>query len=132
MKYTDFDGTCANTFSSSPNGIDVHKAYSFAVRDVLGQEALASYISLGGLHNRTPVQVVRELLRIGDRKKFTETAMRYFEGNQTYVEELVPISMGIPINFDVDLEGSVTELLVRSKLSYLMNEVGGRLSNGVR
>lgn len=131
--FSDFDGTGGNTFSKSPKGLDVHEAYNLAVRNVLGKEALDIYIGTGGLQNRTPVQVVRQLL--GDNTKSqsyiacVEKAKRYYEEHYAMLENLVPKDKGGIIDFEKDVEGSITELLVRSKLSYLMNEVGGQLPN---
>lgn len=57
----DFDGTVADTFTSSPGNISTFSAYERAVKDVFGEADLARYRRLGGLKNRSPTQVVMDL-----------------------------------------------------------------------
>ncbi len=57
----DFDGTIADTFSPSPNNIGVSEAYRLAVEELFGNEALEKYFSTGGLKNRSPGEVVKNL-----------------------------------------------------------------------
>jgi hypothetical protein len=47
-----FDGTVAETFERSPNGIGVHEAYNLAVEGLFGAKALKRYMASGGLRNR--------------------------------------------------------------------------------
>lgn len=58
---TDFDGTIALTFDQSPEGIGVHEAYDYAVKLMFGANALQRYVANGGLKNRAPISVVREM-----------------------------------------------------------------------
>ena len=57
----DFDGTIANTFAPSPSNIGIGEAYRLAVEKLFGEEALKYYISAGGLRNRNPGEVVKNL-----------------------------------------------------------------------
>lgn len=57
----DFDGTVANTFSAPSSGIGVCEAYMYAVEETFGLAALEKYVAEGGLRNRAPVEVVRQL-----------------------------------------------------------------------
>lgn len=57
----DFDNTAFLTFTPPEGGIGVSEAYESAIHEVLGGKALASYLNNGGLRNRGPSEVVREL-----------------------------------------------------------------------
>lgn len=57
----DFDGTVAQTFEKSPNGIGVTETYLLAVESMFGVKAIDQYLEAGGLRNRAPVEVVQEL-----------------------------------------------------------------------
>jgi hypothetical protein len=59
----DFDGTSADTFGDSPNGINVHVASAHAVRRVFGDNGMAVYRDIGGLQNREPGELVRLILQ---------------------------------------------------------------------
>lgn len=57
----DFDGTVALTFTPSPHNITVASAYDTAIDHVFGASALAGYHASGGLGNRAPIEIVRQL-----------------------------------------------------------------------
>jgi FMN phosphatase YigB (HAD superfamily) len=57
----DFDGTIANTFVDSPNGMNVEKAYRSAIEDLFGESGLKKYDGQGDLNNRAPGEVVASL-----------------------------------------------------------------------
>ena len=57
----DFDGTIARTFDPSPRGVTVASAYDTAVDQIFGVQSLAEYHASGGLRNRAPVEIVRQL-----------------------------------------------------------------------
>lgn len=57
----DFDGTIAQTFKPSPHNIDVETAYLAAVDVVFGAKGLAQYQHEGGLRNRAPAEIIRQL-----------------------------------------------------------------------
>lgn len=57
----DFDGTVAQTFEKSPNGIGVSETYVLAIESMFGVNAIDQYLEAGGLRNRAPIEVVQEL-----------------------------------------------------------------------
>lgn len=57
----DFDNTIALTGTPPKNGFGVEAAYEHAVEAVFGAQALETYRAAGGLHNRAPIEVVRQL-----------------------------------------------------------------------
>lgn len=57
----DFDGTVAQTFEKSPNGIGVNETYVLAIESMFGVKAIDEYLEAGGLRNRAPIEVVQEL-----------------------------------------------------------------------
>ncbi len=58
----DFDGTIADTFSPSPNEMDVAKACALAVGEVFGKDLADIYhTDLGGLQNRSPRELIETL-----------------------------------------------------------------------
>lgn len=57
----DFDGTAFETRTPPMGGMGVPEAYEQAVTEVLGAPALQRYQEAGGLRNRAPSEVVREL-----------------------------------------------------------------------
>lgn len=59
----DFDGTIANTFADSPQGMNVNVATGIAVRRVLGNDGFAVYQDQGGMMNREPGEMVRDIQR---------------------------------------------------------------------
>lgn len=58
---SDFDGTIALTHEPAPNGMTVPLAYEVAVVRVFGHSALQQYQAEGGLNNRAPLEIVRQL-----------------------------------------------------------------------
>jgi phosphoglycolate phosphatase-like HAD superfamily hydrolase len=57
----DFDGTIADTFTTSPRGISTLSAYELALKAMFGPTELARYQRSGGLMNRSPTQVILDL-----------------------------------------------------------------------
>ena len=58
----DFDGTIANTFVPSPNGIGVNDACRMAVGTMFGADGFAVFDEIGGLRNRSPLDFMRTFL----------------------------------------------------------------------
>ncbi|HTE22858.1 MAG TPA: HAD hydrolase-like protein [Candidatus Limnocylindria bacterium] len=58
----DFDMTMASTFTPSPRGIDVPKAYKMAIEQELGQSILRTFNKNGGSWSDDPSSIVRKLL----------------------------------------------------------------------
>lgn len=59
----DFDGNLAATFADSPHGENVHTATDKAVMQVFGNEGFAVYEAHGGMQNREPGEIVRQIVR---------------------------------------------------------------------
>lgn len=58
---TDFDGAYALTQEAAPNGMNVERAYEFAIERLFGSEALDRYVESGGLYSRAPGEIVVQL-----------------------------------------------------------------------
>lgn len=69
---SDFDGTIALTFESSPRNINVNEAYIIAVESLFGLKALERYINDGGHRNRAPVEIVQFLMEVDNGKDLEE------------------------------------------------------------
>jgi phosphoglycolate phosphatase-like HAD superfamily hydrolase len=57
----DFDGTIADTFAPSPQGVTTQSAYERALGAMFGSPELDKYRREGGLMNRSPTQVILDL-----------------------------------------------------------------------
>ncbi|TAK95327.1 HAD family hydrolase [Patescibacteria group bacterium] len=62
----DFDGTVADTFSPSPNGVGVNEAYLRAVQLLYGDRGVRGFVKVGGLSNRAPGELIQALSEEGD------------------------------------------------------------------
>lgn len=118
----DFDGTIADTFAKSPNGVDVVAAYEHALDTMFGKIGVLE--SVGGLKNRAPTELVRDILQT--QPGLLAQGLRAYERHRERLASLMPKGKGIaltPLNGQnrVDLLG---ELLVRLKLELLLREVG--------
>lgn len=95
----DFDRTLADTFTPSPSGMEVSKAYDLAVLSVFGEAGFSLFRGvLGGIKNREPGELVRDLL-------LTAKALGIFLDKN-----------GIPSD-------RLTEALVQKKLSFLLPRI---------
>lgn len=84
----DFDRTVAETFAVPHGGLGVTEAYEQAIEVVFGAEARRKYVDNGGLENRAPLEVVKEL--IGDANASTDTVQRaLLKLNKTKLDILV-------------------------------------------
>jgi 2-hydroxy-3-keto-5-methylthiopentenyl-1-phosphate phosphatase len=119
---SDFDGTIAQTFESTPDGMDVHKAYERAIHDVLGDAGLYYYRNSGGLKNRSPGELVRDLLT-GPTVNFLLDNARSFTKRLVREGETVSWSMS-------NTTKTITDLLTRQKLGYLMSQIGRDMGDG--
>lgn len=59
---SDFDGTTHLTSEPAPNGMTVQKAYEQGIEQVFGSDALERYKYEGGLRNRAPFEITKQLL----------------------------------------------------------------------
>jgi hypothetical protein len=118
----DFDGTIANTFEKSPNGLDVPTAYDNALTDIFGSRGLLA--ALGGLRNRAPGELVVAVLEhdhsLGAR------GHEYHRAHGAELSHLVLHGKGNRANINPGLIDELTETLVRVKLQYLVEEISDR------
>jgi len=133
----DFDGTIADTFTPSPNGFGVHEAYEYAIEQIFGKNGLSAYRELGGLQNMAPSEVVNNLFDTGNSSKLISKAYAYFVKNRQILKNLVPEGKGYPMEWSGKIhdpgwnpEYMLTEILVRTKMSLMMGDVGKQLKSG--
>ena len=132
---SDFDGTVANTFAKSPNGINVDMAYRYAIKKLFGEEGLMAYQKIGGLQNQAPGEVVLNILRQADNAGIlSKNAEQCFAKRNKTLNRLVPKGKGSPLEWassgdDFKNHRTMTEMLVLLKMSFLMNEIGARYSD---
>lgn len=127
---SDSDGTICNPFELSPKGIGIEKAYKLAVKDIFGQQGLNIYNKNGGLNNRSPTQVITSLIELGG-KKLLDKSYKSLMDYPNHLDGLIPIGKGVPLEWKSDDPVPVlTELMVRYKLSYFINEIGSILPDG--
>lgn len=114
----DFDGTLADTFTKSPNGIGVNEAYEGGVVSIFGEAGAVAFRRIGGLQNRAPAELIRALLEVDPSLR--EVGKRFHDAAK---HADVPWDEENPIN-------TFTELLVREKLGILVKEIGTADSAG--
>lgn len=129
---TDFDKTLADTMKPSPNNMGVLQAYEFAIRSVLGNEGLKTYSLIGGLQNRAPIELVNALLKNSNNKeKLIRNAAIFFRKQLPSLKKFTPEGKTTPIIWDsANIETTISEMIVLSKLSCFMDEIGTKLKNG--
>ena len=126
----DFDETLGRTFSPSPNNINVETAYKMAIKSIFGQRGSMIFNKQGGLQNRSPPELIYNLLK-EDREKLTESAQKYLLKNGEKLNRLVPREKAVPLVWQSwNPHNVITEMLVRCKLSHLMGEIGTELPSG--
>jgi len=107
--FFDFDRTIAQTFAPSPHGIGVAEAYQLAIIRVFGESTLALYQELGGLANRSPSQLVNDLIKLVP--SLEAEAMKRIEPD-------APRGL-----IKKDAESVIAEMLVRFKMEILLAEI---------
>lgn len=126
----DFDGSIARTFQPSPNGVGVHEAYALAIHDIFGSEGMQIYDNLNGLKNRAPTELTHLLLDNGS-DELVQNATRFFTEQSHNLNGFVPPDKGVPLIWNSsDPYTVISELLVRQKLSYLLDQVGAESADG--
>lgn len=115
---SDYDRTIADTFTPSPNGITVERAYRYAIGDIFGSEQL--FDDSGGLKNRAPAEIVIAILSLDRGLK--DIGHQYYERHKRELRGLVPKGKGVHLQHP-GLIDMLTETLVRVKLRYLLGEI---------
>lgn len=132
----DFDGTIADTLTRNTNGIGVDEGYEYAIRTIFGNEGLISYRKIGGLKNRAPTELVKELLREDNNSLLFNKARNFYYERKGLFENLVPEEKGFLLKWPKEARSldeitlrTISEMVVRIKLSFLMKEVGTMQEN---
>ncbi|MCK5320026.1 hypothetical protein KAJ61_01410 [Candidatus Parcubacteria bacterium] len=127
---SDFDGTVANTFAKSPNGVNVDRSYEYAIKKLFGEMGLKVYQKIGGLQNRAPEELVLKILRQTDNTGILiKNAEQCFVKHGKTLTSLVPEGKGSPLEWvlsDLENHRTITEMLVLLKMSFLINEIGAK------
>ncbi|MEA1962786.1 MAG: hypothetical protein U9M94_00940 [Patescibacteria group bacterium] len=127
---SDFDGTVANTFAKSPNGVNVDMAYEYAIKELFSKEGLMAYQEIGGLQNKAPEELVSDILRQTDNVKIlNKNAEQCFLKHDKTLSRLVPKGKGSLLEQQLFTRGKeshrvMAEMLVLLKMSFLMSEIG--------
>lgn len=118
----DFDNTVANTFAPSPSGMDVNKAYDVALERMFGEANILR--AIGGLKNRAPTELVRDIVREHPRLLFA--GLESYDIHRNRLAKVIARGKGVPLVAvrNGNHETLFGELLVRLKLEILMDEVG--------
>lgn len=124
---SDFDETLFHTIAvESPNKMTVKKAYELAIAKIFGE--LGTYIFENiGLHGRTPSELTSDILDWAEDEKanLIKKALDFFNGEGAQVAQLVPESKSSSLIWNEKFpEVSITQMLVGTKLRYLIDEVG--------
>jgi len=131
----DYDNTVAGTFMKHQGIVSVTEAYDLAVKAVMGEHAFNFYRDQGGLRNRSPRQVIAELLGYFDSRSLTgkrrDDLRRYLDKNRGWLEEHSDYKFPEDIQED-NIEPVATELLICHKLSLMADQVGTKLEDGSR
>src|SRR3989338_3186708 len=122
----DFDNTIAQTFVPSPNNLGVLEVHDYVVKDIFGEKGLTIYKNkLQGLQNRAPLELVHQLLTQECSETLKDCALEFLRTKADSLNGQVPKDKGIPLDLNLrPLDQVLTELFVRTKLLYLVSEVG--------
>ena len=126
----DFDGTVAKTYEKSPKGIGINEANRLAINDIFGQKGLDIFDNLGGLKNKAPSELIRNIIISGGRT-LLDYAQTFFNHNFDHLNQFVPSEKSVPLvwNYEI-LDKVISELFVRQKLHYLMDQIGTQFPDG--
>lgn len=129
----DFDGTAFKTFVPSPGSLGINEAYYLACADIFGGQGVKVYDEIGGLNNRGPIELVTNLLAHGNREYLLRQAELFLHEQSSSLSGFVPEGLGLPLTWEGNDEVLVVaELLVRTKMRYLLTQIGERLPEGGR
>ena len=123
----DFDDCIAKTLSPSPNGIGVKEAYGLALQQIFGTELVGQdpLAEIGGLQNRAPMEVVTAILGLnGTKDLMMAAAQQFFQEQAHELGNYVPENKGVPLKWNSNPVMVIAEMLVRVKISILLQEIG--------
>jgi len=130
---SDFDGTAFDTFSPSPTGMNVYKAYQLTLDKIFGNGIGEWFFKLFGLRSRTPSEIITAILEWNKELKegFIRKGREFFDKEQGKWEPIIPESKDGRLNWsDESPQIALTQMLVLQKLKYLLNEVGEKDTGG--
>lgn len=127
----DFDGTIADTFKKGPNLVGVNEATNNGIKDIFDELGVSRLKELGGLSNRAPSELINLILKTSDREMLIKRAQDFFEKKGEELSLIVPKNKSVPLVwYEKNIEQLITELFVRQKLSYLLEQVGKHTADG--
>lgn len=127
---SDFDGTIVDTFSPSPNGLDVKSAYKKALGDIFGTDLSETYFASYPLDNRAPSEIAVDFLdKFGWQNGLLERAKDFHSKTATHAYQIPEAESGIPWN-ESNPAITISAMIVGQKLHYLMDEIGKHNGNG--
>ncbi len=128
---SDFDGTVAQTFAPSPNGIGVTEAYRLACQKIFGS-GFELYEEIGPLDSRSPMEVIRALLPTSKNGSvLIGKARKFLDSNHESLQGFVPAGKGAGLNWSSeDPHSVITEILVRVRMQLFWDEIGARFPDG--
>jgi HAD-hyrolase-like len=93
----DFDGTIAQTFVPSPNGVDVHRAYEVAIAREFGAPMLRSYVANGRNCSGGPSHVIDTLMPHASTAEKTRSVERLVEAKLNILLHEIGADWPIPV-----------------------------------
>lgn len=124
----DYDNTIADTSAPGSGGMNVEIAYRRSITDIFGVQGLFIFEKSGGLRNRTPSEVVHELLNapIKTREQLVYSGQQFYLREIEVLKPLMKNGKGVRIDiWDKNREEPILiEVLIRQKLQYLLSELG--------
>ncbi|MBU6323544.1 MAG: hypothetical protein KGI41_01275 [Patescibacteria group bacterium] len=126
----DFDNTIANTAASPDSAMKgVEEASREAIGAVFGAYGTEALLKIGGAGNRSPRELIEELLQAGAaedaRSLMCGSALGYLGKHRSALMQCVPegkgqsLALTVPATLD-----TMTEIFVRAKLLILLPQVG--------
>ncbi|HLL60150.1 MAG TPA: hypothetical protein VK338_00375 [Candidatus Nitrosocosmicus sp.] len=106
----DYDKTAAFTNTPSPNGWTVDLAYQSAIKDVLGDDGLRIFESQGGLRNRSPLEIVRDILETREAAELRQIANALVVTKLSYLIPEISDSWPLPTRGFKDYWNKIRDL----------------------
>ena len=123
----DFDETSFHTFSPSPNGMNVQKAYCLSLDDIFGKGTGEWFFTNIGLNNKAPSQIIGDLFSRAEehKQRLLSNALSFFEAHEGHFGNLIPECRDGTLFWNSDFpEAAIIQMLILKKLEYLMAEIG--------
>lgn len=118
----DFDGTMFQTFEPSPSGIGVEENYEKTLKEIFGPDILATYLADGGLDNRNPGEVIRDLL--AKHPELIQRARAHLDANKDALLQTTPDTAHLLEAWETDPLRAATEVYIRQDLANSLDHIG--------